>query len=99
MRSLNSAISRRQMLGLFGSAAALGLTSGLATLGAIAEAPTTVTVTAEPLAVPATQTSIANKRFNVAGDDLFLNDRQNMQVFRIAPKAGVGVDIGRMPGG
>ncbi|MEO6435459.1 MAG: sugar phosphate isomerase/epimerase family protein [Tepidisphaeraceae bacterium] len=59
-------------------------------------------VTSAPSTVPVTA-SARNKRFKVAGDDLFLNNRrQNLQAFTIAQKAGldgVQVDMGRMPGG
>ena len=80
------------MLGLAGAAAAtLAVSHALPSLFA-----------AEPATAPAPTTN-KNKRFKVAGDDLFLdNRRQNIQAFERARKFGldgVSVDMGRMPGG
>src|SRR5689334_20824293 len=90
-------MSRRRILALAGSAAVVGLSSQL-----LGQAPASA-----PSSAPAgTLTSGAppkNKRFKVAGDDLFLNNRrQNPQAFSIAAKAGldgVAVDMGSMSGG
>jgi sugar phosphate isomerase/epimerase len=84
-------MTRRQMLALAGSAAALTLSAPVASL--VAQAPTTAPVLTSG-APP------RPKRFKVAGDDLFLNNRrQNPQAFSIAAKAGldgVVVDMGSM---
>ena len=84
-------MSRRQVLALAGSAAAAAVWHGGQVRGATA--PATAASTARP----------REKRFKVAADDLFLNNRrQNLQAFRIAQKAGldgIQVDMGRMPGG
>ncbi|HEY7089485.1 MAG TPA: TIM barrel protein, partial [Tepidisphaeraceae bacterium] len=58
--------------------------------------------TSAPATSPVTATA-RGKRFKVAADDLFLNNRrQNIQAFTIAQKAGldgVSVDMGSMSGG
>jgi L-ribulose-5-phosphate 3-epimerase len=82
-------VSRRQMLALAGSAAVIGLAPGIGKL--MAQEPAGALTSGAP---PKT------KRFKVAGDDLFLNNRrQNPQAFTIAHKAGldgVVVDMGSM---
>jgi sugar phosphate isomerase/epimerase len=63
----------------------------------------TQSTTAPTTAPTASGAVVKDRRFKVAGDDLFLNNRrQNVQAFTIAQKAGldgVCVDMGRMPGG
>ncbi|WP_428940577.1 sugar phosphate isomerase/epimerase family protein [Fontivita pretiosa] len=88
-------VSRRQVL-----ASAIGLAAGLspAMQWLMAQEPATAPLAADaPATAPAPR---ANKRFKVAGDDLFLNNRrQNIQAFTIAKKAGldgVSVDMGSM---
>ena len=88
----SSQLTRRRMLGV-AAAAAVTLATSRSFPALFA---------AEPAPAPATAPS-KNKRFKVAGDDLFLdNRRQNLQAFERAQKAGldgVSVDMGRMPGG
>jgi sugar phosphate isomerase/epimerase len=82
-------ITRRHLLLAAASVPALSLAARLR-----ATAPATTAPAASPL---------KNKRFKVAADDLFLNNRrQNLQAFDIAKKAGldgIQVDMGRMQGG
>lgn len=89
-------LNRRQLLAIAGPVAALSLSPGLWSVFA-AEA------TTAPAASVAADAPTKNKRFKVAADDLFLNNRrQNLQAFTIARKAGldgIQVDMGRMPGG
>lgn len=85
-------LTRRQALRFAGStAAALAFSPWLASMKA-----------AEPSTAPATAPA-TEKRFKVAGDDLFLNNRrQKLEAFQIAQRCGldgVSVDMGRMPGG
>jgi sugar phosphate isomerase/epimerase len=83
-------LTRRQTLAMAG-AAALGLSPALRSL-----------VSAQSTTAPAATggAPVKNKRFKVAADDLFLNNRrQNVQAFTIAQKAGldgVCVDMGSM---
>ncbi|HWP40880.1 MAG TPA: sugar phosphate isomerase/epimerase family protein [Tepidisphaeraceae bacterium] len=92
-------VSRRQML-----ASAMGFAAGFspAVQWLMAqESPSTPLAADAPTTAPATAPAPrANKRFKVAGDDLFLNNRrQNIQAFTIAKKAGldgVSVDMGSM---
>jgi L-ribulose-5-phosphate 3-epimerase len=87
--------SRRQMLALAGSAAAamaLWPRGGTVFGAEPATAPTSAPVTA----------TARGKRFKVAGDDLFLGNRQSLKAFATAQKSsldGIQVDMGRMPGG
>jgi sugar phosphate isomerase/epimerase len=86
-------ISRRRALALAGSAAVIGLSGKLSLAAGQTSAPAS--------SAPVTAT-MRNKRFKVAGDDLFLNNRQKTKAFSIAQKAGldgVAVDMGSMSGG
>src|SRR5262245_48034710 len=84
-------MTRRQRLTLAGSAAALSLTHGLVWAQQATTAPALTS------GAPAKQ-----KRFKVAGDDLFLNNRGKTKAFQVAQNAGldgVSVDMGSMSGG
>lgn len=88
--------SRRNILGLAGTLALGGMLNGRAA----GQAPS---AEKKPDA-PASRTPVAaNKRFKIAGDDLFLdNKRQDPEALRRAAKAdldGVIVDMGTRPGG
>lgn len=92
MSSHEPELSRRQALRVAGTAAAALVLSSWAPSSQAAE----------PSSAPATSPA-AEKRFKVAGDDLFLNNRrQKLEAFQIAQRCGldgVSVDMGRMPGG
>jgi L-ribulose-5-phosphate 3-epimerase len=108
-------ISRRQMLGMVGSAALLGASArGRSLFAADATEPSAAVQPATgptwsiwnsgpvvPPALPGAQ--IRNKRFKVAADDEFLNNyRQNLKEFPFAQAAqldGIVLDMGHMPGG
>ena len=88
MSGNSNLVSRRTMLALGASAAATLAVSRRSLF-------------AQPASAPAIQTS-KNKRFKVAGDDLFLNNRQKLKAFTVAQKAkldGLQLDMGSMPGG
>jgi sugar phosphate isomerase/epimerase len=80
----------------------LELAGAAAATLAVSHAPLSL-FAAEPATAPAPTTNRKSKRFKVAGDDLFLdNRRQNIQAFDRAQRFGldgVSVDMGRMPGG
>ena len=88
MSGNSNPVSRRTMLAL-GATAAAALAASRRSLFA------------QPASAPAIQTS-KNKRFKVAGDDLFLNNRQKLKAFTVAQKAkldGLQLDMSSMPGG
>jgi sugar phosphate isomerase/epimerase len=85
-------LSRRNALkiaGLSAAAAALPWRS--------ADAQTTT-----PATGPTTREIVDKRRFKIAGDDLFLLNRQKVKAFKVAQKArldGIQLDMGSMPGG
>jgi sugar phosphate isomerase/epimerase len=86
-------MTRRRMLAIAGSAAALSVIPAARRLFA-QDATTAPALTS---GAPA-----KHKRFKVAGDDLFLNNRGKPKAFTVAQKAGldgVCIDIGSMSGG
>ena len=88
MSGNSNLVSRRTMLALGATAAATLAVSQRSLF-------------AQPASAPAIQTS-KNKRFKVAGDDPFLNNRQKLKAFTVAQKAkldGLQLDMGSMPGG
>jgi len=90
--------TRRRLLAAGVVSAAFGFSSSLRSL--LAATPSSEPATTSTAPVTATA---RNKRFKVAGDDLFLNNnRQKLKAFGIAQKAGldgIQVDMGSMSGG